>query len=107
MITIANDFNLRPFNTFRIDAKCREWIEYTLPSDIPNVISHLSGSKFINIGAGSNMLFVNDYDGAILHSRILDIEMHSCSPEQIVVRAGAGVEMDALINQLCQATLGT
>ncbi len=105
MITPANDFILKPFNTFRINAKCREWIEYTSPSDIPAVMARIGTGKFINIGAGSNMLFENDFDGTVLHSRILDVDIKPHDASQIIVHAGAGVEMDSLICQLCQAGL--
>lgn len=105
MVTIAEDFNLRAFNTLRIDVKCSKWIEYTLASDLPGIMAELSGTKFMNIGAGSNLLFVKDFDGAILHSRILDFEMQPFEADSVLIRAGAGIEMDALIERVCLAGL--
>ena len=105
MITIVNDFNLRSFNTFRLDASCRQWIEYTSPLDIPAIMAQIGGGRFINIGAGSNMLFERDFDGAVLHSRILDLSMEPLADGRMIVRAGAGIEMDSLILQLCEAGL--
>lgn len=103
MITEISDFSLRGSNTFRIDAKCRKWIEYTSADDLPLIAEFLAEDRFVNIGAGSNMLFVGDFNGIVLHSRILDIEANSLSddPNKIRMRIGAGVEFDSLIEQCC------
>lgn len=103
MITEISEFNLRGNNTFRIDSKCRKWIEYTSAADLQQIAHGLHVERFINIGAGSNMLFVGDFDGVVLHSRILDIEARPLAdhPERIRMRIGAGVEFDSLIEQCC------
>ena len=100
MVTTLYDINLRPFNTFRISANCSRFIEYTSIDDIPAVVASLSDNdQFLNIGAGSNLLFTSDYMGTILHSKILDVSM-SCAEEGIIlVKAGSGVSMDELIEQ--------
>lgn len=106
MITEINQYNLRPNNTFRIDAVCDEWIEFTSSDDLPVIASRLEGKKYICIGAGSNMLFVGDYDGAVLHSRILDVEAVSgASDFSVRLRVGSGVEFDSLIEQCCRSGL--
>lgn len=100
MITTLYDINLRPFNTFRISASCSRFIEYTSIDDIPAVVASLSDKEcFLNIGAGSNMLFTSDYMGTILHSKILDVSMSCADSDYILVKAGSGVTMDELIEQ--------
>lgn len=106
MITEINHYNLRANNTFRIDSTCDRWIEFSSADDLPAVASLLSGGRFVCIGAGSNMLFVGDYDGAVVHSRILDVEAFSDREQNSVrLRVGSGVEFDALIQQCCQSGL--
>lgn len=98
MVAELENINLRPFNTFRIDAKCRFFVEYTSKDDIPAVATkYCKGSDFLCIGGGSNLLFVSDYPGAILHSRILDVTMEQGESGKIYVTAGSGVVMDELI----------
>ena len=75
MKTVVEQYNLRNQNTFGINAFCDYWIEFTEAEDIPNVMATLPAPKYRCIGQGSNMLFVNDFRGALLHSRILDMEM--------------------------------
>lgn len=99
MLTELQDINLRPFNTFRIDAKCRLWIEYTSADDIPQMMSIINGMPFINIGAGSNMLFTDDFNGAILHSKILDLTTSFGDDGSVIVRAGSGITLDDLIHR--------
>lgn len=103
MISELHDINIRPFNSFRIDAKCDRWIEYTTPDDLPVILNSLDGKPFINIGAGSNMLFTEDFHGAILHSMILDMDMMPEQDKSIRVKAGAGITFDTLIEQLATA----
>lgn len=105
MITSIKDFNLRACNTFRIDAKCDEFIEYSSATDLPAVMDMVGDRKFIHIGAGSNLLFTSDYDGVVLHSRILDVESETGTDGKIIVRAGSGVIFDELIEQCAESGL--
>lgn len=100
MITRVQQFSLRPFNTFRMDVKCGEWIEYTSPHDLPSIFASLGHQRHKHIGAGSNLLFLGDYSGVVLHSRILDLEfIQDKDSDCVLVRSGAGVEMDSLIEK--------
>lgn len=97
MITVFPDFDLRHNNTFRMDARCRRWIEYTDPNDLPAVFADSSLLKPKSIGAGSNLLFTQNYDGDLLHSRVMDMEVTPLEDDSVYVRAGAGMVMDNLI----------
>ncbi len=106
MINETDDFNLRHLNTFRMDIACSRFIEYDTPADLPYLSHRISGSRWMHIGGGSNLLFLGDYEGTILHSRILDVDMKPFpDSDKILVKAGAGVEMDALVDQTCSAGL--
>lgn len=105
MITILTDYSLKHQNTFRMNVSCKAWIEYTEASDIPDIVQTAIRGRHMSIGQGSNMLFTGDYDGALLHSRILDVEMTRESDDAVLVRAGAGVVLDELIDSLCAARL--
>ena len=106
MITKINDLNLRPFNTMGVDAVCDEWIEFTEAADIPEVVRLCAGRKHKCIGSGSNMLFTGDYHGVLLHPAILDVTSRPADERDfVIVRAGAGVEMDSLIESCAKAGL--
>lgn len=105
MITSIKDFNLHSCNTFRINAKCGEFIEYTSADDLPAVMQMVGNRPYINIGGGSNMLFTDDFDGVVLHSRILDITSDYVDNDKVLLRVGSGVCFDDLIQQCAQSGL--
>lgn len=105
MISIINQQNLRPFNTFRIDAVCDRWIEFTSPSDVDKLHSLVKDAPWTMIGQGSNMLFCGDFQGSVVHSRILDINSKSVGSGRVEMRVGSGIEMDLLIDQLVKSGL--
>lgn len=50
--------------------------------------------SFLHIGCGSNLLFVKDYEGMVLHSCIGGMEVTAEDDGQVHVRVGAGVVWD-------------
>lgn len=104
MKTVVEQYNLRNQNTFGINAFCDYWIEFTEAEDIPNVMATLPAPKYRCIGQGSNMLFVNDFRGALLHSRILDMEM-STDDNDVLIRIGSGISFDEVVERTCMAGL--
>lgn len=100
MIDITHGASLLPFNTFGIDAKASVLIEYDTVDDLCKLYDDgLLSEPVLNVGQGSNLLFIGDYQGTVLHSRnrILDI-----SPDTdgfCFVKAGAGWRMDELIER--------
>lgn len=105
MITTLSDFNIRHLNTFRMNISVGKLIEYTSATDLPAVFLEVGDAPYLSIGAGSNLLFLGDFSGVLLHSGILDLEMVNESDSTVLVRAGSGIEMDKLIGQTCQAGL--
>jgi len=102
MINEVENYNLKFHNTFRVDAVCSRWLEFSDANDLPEVATKVAGNKFMCIGGGSNLLFIHDYDGTIIHSRILDAEMSVRESDgRLLLRAGSGIVMDSLIEQCC------
>lgn len=104
MRTVVEHYNLRSNNTFRVNANCDYWIEFTEASDIPGMMANLPSTKYRCIGQGSNMLFVGDFKGALLHSRILDMEMLTDNNDTLL-RIGSGVSFDDVVARVCAAGL--
>lgn len=102
MITSIDNYNLYNLNTFRINAICDKFIEYTSADDLYTIKDIISqpNIKFHNIGMGSNVLFSGNYPGIILHSNILDCSSKTLIDGTTLVRAGAGIEMDSLIDNV-------
>ena len=98
MIEIKNNYSLRSHNTFRIDVRAKKFIEYSSKESLKSLIE--TGEvvpPFLHIGSGSNLLFLEDYDGTILHSKIEDIDIVEEDEKSLVLRVGSGVNWDELV----------
>lgn len=104
MISQSQNFNIKAFNTFGINAVCDYWIDFTQASDLPGIFASLPAPNFRCIGQGSNLLFVNDYHGCLLHSSILDMDV--CHLDGgVEMRLGSGLCLDSIVEKCCQAQL--
>ena len=82
-------------NTFGFDVKAAVYAEYHSVEELEKWIAEgRVTSPFLHIGCGSNLLFVKDYDGMVLHSRIGGVEVIAEDDERGRVRVGAGVIWD-------------
>ena len=59
--------------------------------------SPLSRRETAPDGAGSNLLFLSDYHGVILHSCISGIDVTEQHDDYVIIKVGAGVEWDSLV----------
>lgn len=104
MITVANDFNLFTHNTFKMNVNARQWVEVTSTDDIPYVFnSVIRDDKFRCVGQGSNLLFTSDYDGTLLHLCIFTLESYYDELGDTIIKAGAGIKFDTLIEMTTAA----
>ena len=90
-------YSLLTHNTFGIDAKCTDFISYQTVEQLKQIIPSLKGKRWLQIGGGSNLLFVHDFEGVVLHSEIKDVEIVKRSEEYVWLRVGAGYVWDDLV----------
>lgn len=85
-------------NTFGIDVTAARFLEYGSEDELRELIA--AGqvvAPWLHIGGGSNLLFIKDYEGTVLHSRIGGLEVASEDEEHVWVRVGAGVVWDDFV----------
>ena len=90
-------YSLLKHNTFGIEASCRDFFEYDSVSQLQEKLPQLAGSPWMHIGGGSNLLFVHDYEGTVLHSRIRGVEELKRDASHVWLRAGAGTDWDGFV----------
>jgi UDP-N-acetylenolpyruvoylglucosamine reductase len=99
MIQTFENYSLLSHNTFGINIKADTFIEYDTVDDLYELIfNNQIGEPYLHIGGGSNLLFVNDFKGTILHSRIKTIELVKETPHEVMVNVGAGVTWDDFVD---------
>lgn len=85
-------------NTFGFDVKAAVYAEYHSVEELEKWIAEgRITSPFLHIGSGSNLLFVSDYEGIVLHSCIGGVEVTAEDDKQVSVRVGAGVVWDDFV----------
>ena len=85
-------------NTFGIDVTAARFLEYGSEDELRELIA--AGqvvAPWLHIGGGSTLLFIKDYEGTVLHSRIGGLEVASEDEEHVWVRVGAGVVWDDFV----------
>lgn len=85
-------------NTFGIDVSASSFFEYHSEDELQKKIETGGISMpYLHIGSGSNLLFIKDYEGTVLHSRITEIEVIAENENQVSVRVGAGMIWDDFV----------
>lgn len=97
MFSTYKNVSLLKYNTFGIDATSALLVEYTEASDLVTIFSTYGNMPFFHLGGGSNVLFTRNYDGFILHSRILGKEVISEDADVVVIKVGAGENWDDFV----------
>ncbi|WP_026472965.1 UDP-N-acetylmuramate dehydrogenase [Alkaliflexus imshenetskii] len=93
------NYNLKPHNTFGIDAVADDYFAFDSVSELMELISSgkLTNQRILLLGGGSNLLFTDDFKGVVLHNLIPGIEVISENSEEVLVKVGAGVVWDDLV----------
>ena len=86
------NYSLLSHNTFGIDAKCRQFMEYSSVEEAQEIALQLQ-QPYLLIGAGSNLLLTADFDGTVVHSALKGIERQS----DTTIRCGSGETWDEVV----------
>lgn len=87
---IQHNISLKPYNTFGIDVKAKQFISVTTITDLKSIYSERREvSKFI-LGGGSNMLLTKDIEALVLHINLKGKHIISQTEGYAYVKANAG-----------------
>lgn len=87
---IQQNISLKPYNTFGIDVKAKQFISVTSIEDLKTIyVSNEFPNKFI-LGGGSNMLLTNDIDALVLHINLKGKQIVSKTENDVLVECQAG-----------------
>jgi UDP-N-acetylmuramate dehydrogenase len=96
---ISENYSLLKHNTFHLDVKTRWFVEYENEEDLQKLLrdEYFFSQQFWHIGQGSNLLFLNDFNGVIVHSAIRGIEVLSEDEEYVRLKVGAAEDWDTFV----------
>ncbi len=92
-------FSLSAYNTFHVEAAADRYVRFGSAEEIIDFLgrNELDGHRRLVLGAGSNLLFVDDFDGIVLHPLLKGIDVIEADRRHIWIRALAGENWDDLV----------
>ena len=96
---IEKNFSLKAYNTFRLPALTRWFMEYDNEDELGRILrdEYFQELRSLHIGGGSNLLFVSDFNGIVVHSRIRGITVARETDADIILRVGAAETWDDVV----------
>jgi UDP-N-acetylmuramate dehydrogenase len=93
------NFSLRNYNTFGLDVQAKYFYEFNSEEELKRILQEdtLRNNKLLIVGQGSNLLFLNDFDGVVLHSAINEIKLLELKGDDVLLEVGSGVVWDDLV----------
>ena len=87
---IQNDFSLKNYNTFGIEAKAKQFVAVHTLSELKTVLEeHKATPKFV-LGGGSNMLLTKDINALVIHIDLKGKKIIQEDEEYVWVESQAG-----------------
>jgi len=95
-MTIRDNCSLADRNTFGMDVRADSLIDWASIDELRNALQDIV-KPVLMIGGGSNLLFMGDFKGTVLHSTISSIEIIGKTDDHVHVKVGAGVVWDDFV----------
>ena len=96
---IEENKDITSLTTFGVPVKARYFAEYSNVKQLLKISrsEEYLENEVLHIGGGSNLLFLRDYDGLVLHSAIKELSRYDKNPSTSYIIAGAGVKWKDLV----------
>ena len=96
---VKENFNLKAYNTFAVDVKCKYFVESDKGEDFAEFAKayDLSRENVLVLGGGSNLLFTEDFDGVVLYPSMRGFRVEEEDDESVRVSVGSGEVWDDFV----------
>ena len=94
---ILQNVALKNLHTFHFDYKCKFYASIKNVEDLFEILKFNIDNKII-LGNGSNSIFTKNFDGLIIHNEIWGIDIVEEDKKKFLLKCGAGVLWEDLIN---------
>lgn len=99
MIQYSEQISLQKYNTFGIDVCAKHFFSYSEVKELQTFIQQGFDARqpFFILGGGSNVLFLNNYEGTIIHPQNTGITILDKTSTHVTVKVGAGEIWDNFV----------
>ncbi|KFE99538.1 UDP-N-acetylenolpyruvoylglucosamine reductase [Chryseobacterium formosense] len=89
---MQENFSLKPFNTFGVEAKAKYFIEVNSVDELIETLKHAHSQTLplLFLGGGSNILLTKDFDGLAIKLNLKGISEKALNENEVLVTAKAG-----------------
>lgn len=101
MIRFIENYALQSHNSFGVDVKAKYFFEFTEYDELDIFLNSSKSwreEKILLLGEGSNILFLSDFNGLIIHSNIPGVQIVKEDRQNVWVEAGSGENWDEFVN---------
>lgn len=101
MYHLKHNYPLKSNNTFGISTIAKHYLTVASPEDIIQFFAENNLEKHAHrlfLGGGSNLLFVNNFEGIIIHPEIFGMRLISENKNTVEIEVGAGVVWDDFVS---------
>ena len=95
-MTVRDNCSLADRNTFGMDVRADSLIDWASTDELKNALRDIV-KPILMIGGGSNLLFMGDFKGTVLHSTISSIDILGSTDDHVHVKVGAGIVWDDFV----------
>ncbi len=100
MVRFFENYPLKSHNTFGIESFARYFFEFTEPEDLPHFFQtkkYHEDLPVLILGGGSNILFMKNFEGLIIHPKIPGIRIVNEDRQYVWIESGAGEVWDEFV----------
>ena len=92
MIDVQSNIELKPYNTFGIEAKAKFFAVVKTRAELQTLLrdGRFKTEQKLFLGGGSNLLLTQNYDGLVIKIEIKGLEITKKTKEHTWIKAGAG-----------------
>jgi UDP-N-acetylmuramate dehydrogenase len=108
MISIQENIDLKPYNTFGIQAFTRYFAVVRTADELLELIHTevFRNHRVLIVGGGSNLLFTKDFEGLVIRNEIVGIVVVDENDENITLKVGAGENWHTLVTYCVENDYG-
>lgn len=99
MAQLLQNYSLKKYNTFGIEAKAKYFFEFDNQTEIQTFLqkNDIIDTQYLILGGGSNLLFTEDFEGLVIHPNIKGIDIVEENDKTVLIRVGANEDWDELV----------
>jgi UDP-N-acetylmuramate dehydrogenase len=103
---IHQNVSLKKYHTFAMEVKADYFVEAQTIEDIINGYQTFPDLPKMFLGGGSNVIFVNDFHGLIIHNKLMGRKILKETSEYVIAKIGAGENWHRLVLWAVSQNLG-